>query len=119
VHARPKYGVVDYRKLSTEEPPPRKRIQQRSVRIKKIEKKGCNILRDTFLLRGGIQFQECRMKCHRCGSVMVYEKFYGPEEHFLRWRCVLCGEIIDQVILGNREAKPDRQHRERRIECDS
>jgi len=22
------------------------------------------------------------MKCHRCGSVMVYERFYGPVETF-------------------------------------
>ena len=34
------------------------------------------------------------MKCHRCGSVMVYERFYGPEEHFLGWRCIQCGEIL-------------------------
>jgi len=42
------------------------------------------------------------MKCHRCGSVMVYEKFYGPNGHFGGWRCILCGETIDQVILENR-----------------
>jgi hypothetical protein len=23
------------------------------------------------------------MKCRRCGSVMVYERFYGADEHFL------------------------------------
>jgi ribosomal protein S27E len=56
------------------------------------------------------------MKCHRCGSVMVYERFYGPHEHFLGWRCVLCGEIIDQVILENRQTKMDGQSRERRKE---
>ena len=43
------------------------------------------------------------MKCHRCDSVMVYEKFYGPDEHFLGWRCILCGEIVDQLILENRK----------------
>jgi len=43
------------------------------------------------------------MKCHRCGSVMVYERFYGLDEQFSGWRCVLCGEIIDQVILENRQ----------------
>jgi hypothetical protein len=42
------------------------------------------------------------MKCHRCGGVMVFEKFYGACEDFLGWRCVLCGEIVDQVILENR-----------------
>jgi len=34
---------------------------------------------------------------------MVYERFYGPDEHFLGWRCILCGEIIDQLILENRK----------------
>ncbi len=51
------------------------------------------------------------MKCHRCGSVMVYERFYGPDEHFLGWRCILCGEIIDQVIVENRRSKTDMQNR--------
>jgi hypothetical protein len=35
---------------------------------------------------------------------MVYERFYGPDEHFLGWRCILCGEIVDQLILDNRKA---------------
>jgi hypothetical protein len=34
---------------------------------------------------------------------MVYERFYGPDEHFLGWRCILCGEIVDQLILENRK----------------
>jgi hypothetical protein len=59
------------------------------------------------------------MKCHRCGSVMVYERFYGPHEHFSGWRCVLCGEIIDRVILENRQTNVGRQNRERRKECDA
>ena len=25
---------------------------------------------------------DARMKCHRCESIMIYEKFYGPQEHF-------------------------------------
>jgi hypothetical protein len=33
---------------------------------------------------------------------MVYEKFYGSQEHFWGWRCIFCGEIIDPVILENR-----------------
>jgi phage FluMu protein Com len=51
------------------------------------------------------------MKCHRCGSLMVYERFYGPEELYLGWRCISCGEILDQVILENRQTKVDRQNR--------
>jgi hypothetical protein len=57
------------------------------------------------------------MKCHRCGSVMVYERFYGPYEYFLGWRCIQCGEIIDQVILENRKEFVGRHNRGRKREC--
>lgn len=56
------------------------------------------------------------MKCHRCGGVMVYERFSRPHEHFWGWRCILCGEIIDEVILENRQAKTSKQSKERRRE---
>jgi hypothetical protein len=52
-------------------------------------------------------FKGFHMKCHRCGGVMVYERFYGPEEHFSGWRCIMCGEILDQVILENRQTELD------------
>ncbi|HUL21324.1 MAG TPA: hypothetical protein VLZ10_07705 [Thermodesulfobacteriota bacterium] len=42
------------------------------------------------------------MKCPRCQGVMAFEKFYGSHEYFFGWRCVNCGEIVDQVILENR-----------------
>jgi len=42
------------------------------------------------------------IKCCHCRSDMVYEKFYGPQEHFWGCRCIFCGEIIDPVILENR-----------------
>jgi len=45
---------------------------------------------------------EGRLRCHRCGSVMAYEKYYGPGEQFWGWRCICCGEILDQIILENR-----------------
>jgi hypothetical protein len=48
------------------------------------------------------------MKCHRCRNDMVYEKFYGPHEHFWGWRCIFCGEIVDPVILENRESPMGR-----------
>ena len=43
------------------------------------------------------------MKCHRCRGVMVYDKFYGSQEQFWGWKCLICGEIVDPVILENRE----------------
>jgi hypothetical protein len=52
-----------------------------------------------FLIR------EVPMRCHRCGGIMVYEKFYGPHEKFLGWRCIFCGELVDEVILENRFAQ--------------
>jgi hypothetical protein len=56
------------------------------------------------------------MKCHRCRSVMTYERFYSPHDHFAGWRCIFCGEIIDQVILENRQTRMDSQNRARRKE---
>jgi hypothetical protein len=51
---------------------------------------------------------------------MVYERFYGPGENFLGWRCIQCGEILDEVILlENRQAGTGRQKWERRKECDT
>ncbi len=43
------------------------------------------------------------MKCLRCSGAMIYDKFYGLCEYFWGWRCVTCGEIVDEVILENRE----------------
>ena len=47
-------------------------------------------------------FRRILMKCLRCGGIMVLEKFYGTSEVFLGWRCITCGDIVDQVILENR-----------------
>ncbi len=44
------------------------------------------------------------MKCGRCGSVMIQEKFYGIQEHFMGWKCIYCGEIVDHLILENRRS---------------
>jgi len=43
------------------------------------------------------------MECDRCGRVMAYEQFFGSQEHFWGWRCIFCGEIIDDVVLENRQ----------------
>ena len=56
------------------------------------------------------------MRCHRCGSMMVYEKFYGTQEYFWGWRCIICGEIIDQVIIDNRNARSQRDEKYKEIE---
>ncbi len=46
--------------------------------------------------------EEAAMKCHRCKGPMICEKFYDGNEEFFGWRCIVCGEIIDDVILKNR-----------------
>jgi len=34
---------------------------------------------------------------------MMNDKFYGPNDCFWGWKCTICGEIIDEVILENRK----------------
>jgi len=34
---------------------------------------------------------------------MAYEQFFGSQEHLGGWRCIFCEEIVDDVILENRE----------------
>ena len=42
------------------------------------------------------------VKCPRCKHNMTRETFYGDADEFSGWRCIMCGEIIDRVILRNR-----------------
>jgi len=34
---------------------------------------------------------------------MIHQDFYSVNDHFSGWRCVICGEIVDEVILKNRK----------------
>ncbi len=43
------------------------------------------------------------MKCDRCDGVMAYENFYDGQGRFWGWRCIFCGEIVDDMILENRQ----------------
>ena len=43
------------------------------------------------------------MSCLRCGGKLTPEKFYVQEGVFDGWRCIMCGEIIDEQILENRK----------------
>lgn len=49
-----------------------------------------------------IAFPKKVMKCQRCNSWMEIERFYGPNYSFFAWHCLLCGDILDPVILLNR-----------------
>jgi hypothetical protein len=42
------------------------------------------------------------MRCLRCNGRMVFEKFYDVNNVFFGWHCVICGEIVDPVILLHR-----------------
>ena len=41
-------------------------------------------------------------RCSRCRGLMTLLKFYSLSEVFWGWKCFLCGEIVDPVILENR-----------------
>ena len=49
-----------------------------------------------------ISWRVSYMKCDRCGRAMAYEQFCGDQDRFWGWRCIFCGEIVDDVILENR-----------------
>jgi hypothetical protein len=45
--------------------------------------------------------------CTRCGGRLRVDIFYGDTENwgkFVALHCYRCGEIVDQVILENRQA---------------
>ena len=42
------------------------------------------------------------MPCLDCGASMVYEKFYENNKPLSAWKCILCGECVDDVIIKNR-----------------
>ena len=48
------------------------------------------------------------MDCPRCGGFMINDQFLDfmddtGEIEFWGFHCVICGEILDPVILSNRE----------------
>jgi len=48
-------------------------------------------------------------KCLRCGGTMYYDKFYCLNEQFWGLKCLICGDVIDPVILENRALKRARR----------
>jgi len=48
------------------------------------------------------------MKCPRCGESMNYEEFRSSSSEsgpwtYDGWHCVYCGEVIDAIVVLNRE----------------
>ena len=55
------------------------------------------------------------MSCHRCHGFMYPVDLLdwatgGGHDRSRAWRCVACGEIIDETFLCNREAPRPTQH---------
>ncbi|TKB95211.1 MAG: hypothetical protein E8D41_01770 [Nitrospira sp.] len=49
-------------------------------------------------------------QCHRCGGLMVEERVF--EIGSIDWRCVSCGDRVDQVILAHRQGRGPQQEAE-------
>ncbi|MGH9429120.1 MAG: hypothetical protein ACRD2L_22790 [Terriglobia bacterium] len=46
------------------------------------------------------------MTCHRCEGFMVQDDYFQlveSERRLAAWRCVLCGDVVDPVIVANRK----------------
>ncbi len=43
-----------------------------------------------------------QIHCQRCNGRMAFEKFYGENGYFFGYRCVICGDVLDPVILLHR-----------------
>ena len=61
------------------------------------------------------------MKCLRCQSVMIKEVFedYGDVQGayaFTGWHCMICGAIIDPVILSHQTVRPSPRARYARMQ---
>ena len=60
------------------------------------------------------------MECPRCDGKMVSETFEDMKDDtgrisFFGYRCMSCGEILDPVIVANRQSRPHLQARNRKL----
>lgn len=71
-----------------------------------------------------MKIMENDFDCRKCNGKMVHERFYDYLDEtgkfrFNGWRCLVCGNIVDPVILENRNmashGKP-KVNRKRRFE---
>jgi len=53
------------------------------------------------------------MKCHRCGSIMTFKKFFDYGGHSWGWECIFCKEIIDKIQEIHPPPQKDRNQKER------
>ncbi len=60
------------------------------------------------------------MECPRCKGSMIDETFEDLRDDtgvfvFRGYRCMVCGEILDPVIMANRISRPHLQGRNRKL----
>ncbi len=53
------------------------------------------------------------MTCPRCHSLMIFDQFWHQGHDFSGFKCPMCGEIIDPVIMENRIKGPSGLGRKR------
>lgn len=58
------------------------------------------------------------MTCPRCAGLMVEQEFHGLTDDaawaYAGWRCLCCGNIVDEVIACNRSHPPGEMAHNRR-----
>jgi hypothetical protein len=60
------------------------------------------------------------MNCHRCGGTMILKTFCDYGGYSWGWKCIFCGEIIDQIrenLQSLKVAGHQQQDREEAL-CD-
>ncbi len=60
------------------------------------------------------------MTCPRCQGLMVSipledRECSAPGESILGWRCLLCGELVDETIVANRKSVLEPENHRARI----
>lgn len=52
------------------------------------------------------------MTCPRCAGLMIRDNYLDLQDEtgqcrFVAWRCLICGEVLDPVILKHRSTRPE------------
>ena len=69
--------------------------------------------------KGALMNGQRFINCRRCGSAMIFKKFFDYGGHSWGWECVFCKEVIDYTPEVDRPAKEDWKGREGRNGAES
>ena len=53
-------------------------------------------------IKGKPEKMKDEIHCQRCHGMMAFEKYFGQSGSFYGWHCLMCGDILDPVILLHR-----------------